>query len=202
MSYTEVPEPSSHRHQIYHNIIFDTSYAYLYNKTWITDKTQVSCKLLILFTWLGGNHSASLQVTTWRNLLNFLGACICNNWYPSDGRTVAHAVQSSDTTTPISREPLWSRSNFLITIFTEGQTVSKVSTNACTPASFNTLILVSLTRWRSDLVLITLMSFLIWTISWMGLYIFTWLRSRKIWMWWKGGILSCVWINLPSPHYS
>ena len=142
-------------------------------------KKQVSCKLLNLIDWLGGNHSALLKVPPWRNFLNLTGACICNTWCPSNGRIISHVGQYSATSTTILIEPYRSRSKSRITKFIEGWSKFEDSTNTCPLGSVHSLSLFSLTQWGYDLVLKTLMYIFIWEIAWMGSKILAVIRKRK-----------------------
>ena len=92
------------------SLLIHPPHKYLKNLDWLK-KPQEYCKFHSLLTWLGDNHSAPLKVPPYRNFLNLEGACICNTWYISDGRTIDHVGQSSATTTPIWREPPRSGSN-------------------------------------------------------------------------------------------
>ena len=101
-----------------------------------------------------------------------------NTWHPRDGRTIYHVGQYSATNYPILRELSQSGSNYWTTKFNEGWDSFEGSTNTHPTYSPHSSSLVSLPRWRSVLVLNTLMYLFIWEISWRGSEILDVMRKR------------------------
>ena len=132
-------------------------------KTWTTwHKKMESCKLLILLAWLLGNHLAPLKVHPCWNFLIIAGTWIFKNWYPSEGRKIAHFRQSSANTTPMLIEPSRSGRNYCITIFTKARANFESSNNTRPMGFLHFLRLFSLEWWRSELFTDIFLSLFIW----------------------------------------